>query len=102
MKILVLACAEAELAEAVDYYNQQRPGLGYEFALEIQRTFDHIRRFPTAWPIFSELTRRCMVDRFPYAVLYQPREDSILIGAIMHLRRDPKHWRDSADESFPG
>ena len=33
MRILVLSSAEEEFAEAVDYYNEQRPGLGFEFAL---------------------------------------------------------------------
>ena len=28
--------ATAELSRAVDYYNKERPGLGYEFALEIR------------------------------------------------------------------
>lgn len=43
MKILVLSCAEDEFAGAVDYYNSQCPGLGYEFAAEVQRTFDRLR-----------------------------------------------------------
>ncbi len=53
MRILVLSIAEEEFAEAVDYYNEQRPGLGFEFAAEIQRTFERVRRFPQAWPVFS-------------------------------------------------
>jgi hypothetical protein len=44
MRILVLSCAEDEFAEAVDYYNEQRPGLGFEFAGEVQRT---LRADPT-------------------------------------------------------
>lgn len=74
MKILVLSCAEAELAEAVDYYNSQCPGLGYEFAAEVQRTFERIRNHPTAWPVFSPRSRRCLTDRFPFGVLYQLRD----------------------------
>ena len=35
MKLVVLSCAERELIEAVDFYNHQCPGLGYEFAAEI-------------------------------------------------------------------
>nr|VFK19932.1 MAG: hypothetical protein BECKLPF1236B_GA0070989_11923 [Candidatus Kentron sp. LPFa] len=48
MKLLVLSCAESEFAEAVDYYNAQYPGLGYEFAAEVQRTFERIRHHPHA------------------------------------------------------
>ena len=46
MNIRVLSCAEQEFAETVDYYNEQCPGLGYEFAAEVKNTFDRIKSFP--------------------------------------------------------
>jgi plasmid stabilization system protein ParE len=94
MKVEVLSCAEDEFAEAVDYYNLQSPGLGYEFAAQVKLSFDRISIHPNAWPVFSPRTRRCMVSRFPFGVLYQIRTDRILVLAIMHLRRDPKRWRN--------
>jgi len=36
MNIRILSCAEEEFIEAVDYYNEQSPGLGYEFAAEMR------------------------------------------------------------------
>jgi len=100
MKLLVLSCAEAEFADAVDYYNAQSPGLGYEFAAEVQRTFERIRRFPEAWPIFSMRGRRCLTDRFPFGILYGVEENTILVGAVMDLRCDPKRWQQRADDVF--
>jgi len=100
MRILVLSIAEDEFAEAVDYYNEQRPGLGFEFAAEVQRTFERVRRLPQAWPVFSFRARRCLTDRFPFGVLYEARGDCILVGAIMHLKRDPKRWKQRVGEAF--
>jgi hypothetical protein len=100
MKVLVLSCAEAELAEAVDYFNSQCPGLGYKFAAEVQRAFERIRNHPAAWPVFSLRSRRCLTDRFPYGVLYQVRGDHVLVGGIMHLRRDPVRWQQRAANAF--
>jgi len=100
VKILVLSCAEEEFAEAVDYYNEQRPGLGFEFAAEVQRTLIRIQRFPEAWPIFSHQSRRSLTDRFPFGVLYQIRNDCILVGAIMHLKRDPMRWKQREKKAF--
>ncbi|MBT7303896.1 MAG: type II toxin-antitoxin system RelE/ParE family toxin [Victivallales bacterium] len=100
MKLLVLSCAEQEFAEAVDYHNKQCPGLGYEFAAEVQRAFKRIRRHPSAWPIFSVRARRCLTDRFPYGLLYQVRNDCILVGAVMHLKRDPQAWLDRVGDAF--
>lgn len=78
MKIRILSCAEQELADAVDYYNEQCPGLGFEFAAEVKRALTRILSFPEAWPPLSARSRRCMTDRFPYGVLYQIREDHII------------------------
>lgn len=36
MKIQILQSAESEIADGMDYYNNQYPGLGYEFATEIK------------------------------------------------------------------
>jgi hypothetical protein len=94
MNIRVLSCAEQELVDAVDFYNQQCSGLGYEFAAEMKNTLNRIVSFPDAWPLLSKRTRRCMTNRFPYGVLYQIRTDHILIIAIMHLKRDPKKWQE--------
>lgn len=94
MSIRFLSVAEQEFAETVDYYNEQRSGLGYEFAAEVKTTLGRIISFPNAWPSFSPRTRRCLTNRFPYAVLYQQREGHILVIAIMHLKRDPKKWRE--------
>lgn len=98
MRIRVLSCAEREFVEAVDHYNGERPGLGYEFADEVNATFERIRSFSEAWPLFTKRTRRCVVSRFPYGVLYQIRKDRILVTAIMHLKRDPKAWKQRANE----
>ncbi len=94
MRIEILSCAEKEFVEAVNYYNQQCPGLGYEFAAELKAACNRIISFPNAWPPFSIRARRCIINRFPYGVLYQIRTDSILVVAIMHLKRDPVKWQE--------
>ena len=86
--------ARIELEEEVKYFNEQRAGLGYEFAKEIADTIARILRYPEAWAKLSRRTRRCRTKRFPYGIIYQIRGDKILIVAIMHLRRKPFYWRD--------
>ena len=94
MNIRIISCAEQELVDAVDHYNEQCSGLGFEFAAEVKNTLSRIVSFPKAWPLFSERTRRCMTSRFPFGILYQIRADHILVIAIMHLKRDPKKWQE--------
>ena len=42
MNVRILSCAEQELADAVDYYNKQCPGLGFEFVAEVKSTLSRI------------------------------------------------------------
>jgi plasmid stabilization system protein ParE len=93
VKVEFLSVAEAELTDAVDYYNGQSEGLGYEFAGEISQTIRRILSFPEAWTRLSARTRRCRTRRFPYGIVYQIRGDIILIVAVMHLRRHPDTWK---------
>lgn len=94
MKLRMLSVAKEEFFEAVRYYNGQREGLGFEFAGEVKNTLLRIVGFPEAWPQLSERSRRCLVNRFPYAILYRFDKQFILVVAIMHMSRDPKQCRD--------
>ena len=94
MKVEFLEIAEIELFEAIEYYNEQSEGLGYELALEVQKTIERIIQYPDAWTKLSSRTRRCRCKRFPYGIIYQERDDLILIVALMHLKRKPKYWKD--------
>ncbi len=80
MNFNILSCAEQELFDAVDYYNEQSPGLGYEFAAEIKKTFERIEDFPEAWPLISERTRRCMTT------------DSLMVCCIRLKRQISSFW----------
>lgn len=99
MKIDILSCAQEELAEAVEYYNEQCPGLGYEFAAGVKAALSRIAAFPDAWPAYSARAKRCIVNRFPYGILYQIRKDCLLVLAIMHLKREPKRWQDRLENA---
>lgn len=94
MDIKYVAPAEAELLDAVAYYNSQSEGLGYEFAAEVKRTIERIVQYPDAWTQLSIRTRRCRTNRFPYGVIYQIRSETLLIVAVMHLSRNPQLWQD--------
>ena len=92
------AAAETELNQAVDYYNACRPNLGWEFAQEVHAAIQSILACPAAWTSLSKHTRRCLVRRFPYGVIYQIAGDAIRIIAVMQLNRKPGYWRDRTVE----
>jgi plasmid stabilization system protein ParE len=93
MTFEITAAAEHELRTAIEYYNHECPGLGFEFAAEVQCVFDRIANNPRAWVSLSPRSRRCTTRRFPYGILYQIREPGILIVAVMHMHRHPQNWQ---------
>ncbi len=93
MTVDFLQPAQDEFAEAIAYYNLQSEGLGLEFAVEIKRTVARILEFPNAWTLLSRRTRRCRTNRFPYAVIYQVRDNLLLVVAIQNLHRHPDSWK---------
>jgi plasmid stabilization system protein ParE len=92
MKIEFLPAAAAEVEDAVEWYNAQKPGLGERFRGEVSKAVDRILLFPQGWAKTSRRSRRCQLRRFPYGVIYQVREDMILVLALMHLHRKPGYW----------
>ena len=85
--------AEAELAEAAEWYDATRVGLGAELLDEFDSGVRRIVEFPHAWQPLSPRTRQHQLHRFPYAIVYQVRDDEIVIVAVAHLRRQPRYWR---------
>ena len=85
--------AEAELLDARAWYERERVGLGAIFAGPVETTVTAIPQRPLAYPRVKGHIRRALVRRFPYAVYFRPIDDEIIILAVMHGRRNPRHWR---------
>lgn len=84
--------AEWELREAVEYYEDIEPGLGYDLSVEVYSAIQRAVAHPRAWPILDGEIRRALVRRFPYGVLYSEEEGALLILAVMNLHREPGYW----------
>jgi hypothetical protein len=61
---------EDDMAEAADWYDSQRPGLGDELLAAIDAAIDRIEEHPLAFPRIHQETRRAEVIRFPYSVFF--------------------------------
>jgi hypothetical protein len=69
--------AEAEFFDAIGYYEECEPGLGYDFAIELHSTIQTILSFPRAWTILKDDIRRCQTRRFSRRLprRFAPRND---------------------------
>lgn len=85
--------AQSEFEAAARFYEAQRHGLGLDFTLTIQRTYERLREVPGSGAPFGRRLRRVLLPKFPYGLLYRVDPDRIYIIAVMHLRRRPGYWR---------
>jgi plasmid stabilization system protein ParE len=85
--------AEAEYANAAEYYARLDPELGGRFYDEIERLIRDVRQWPERFRMFDDPIRRHFSGVFPYAVLYVDQPDRVLILAIMHMKRRPDYWK---------
>lgn len=100
MTYRLLSLAEAELAEAAAWYEQQASGLDQLLLDEFEATMERVLRFPEAWTQVSARHRRCIFRRFPFAVIYSgPESDIIRVAAVADLRRDPERMERRMDET---
>ncbi len=86
--------AEAELSEAIEWYESRESGLGLDFATEVYAAIQRALAFPHAGQEMGGDIRRVLLHRFPYGVLYAPEHECLLIIAVMHLHRQPDYWRN--------
>ena len=92
MNIILIPPSDKELEEAIDYYNDQMPGLGKQFYNAFLSTVDYIPIAPDAWRKVGNNTRRVNVKRFPYLILYVLDRNDIVITCIAHQHRNPTYY----------
>ena len=85
--------AGSEFEDAAEFYERAERGLGEEFSLEVHAAIRNILAYPRAWPILESDVHRCLINRFPYGILYSIEVDRIYILAVMHLHRRPDYWK---------
>ncbi|HRK30303.1 MAG TPA: type II toxin-antitoxin system RelE/ParE family toxin [Tepidisphaeraceae bacterium] len=96
-RIIVEPEAEADIAAACAWYDEQQPGLSIRFIERIEAAFALAAERPHTFPFVHRLTQRVLVRQFPYLILFQDLPDSILIIGVFHAARDPISIRSRAE-----
>ena len=69
------------------WYEDNRTGLGYDFFLQVDVGINVIKRSPEIHPIEYKETRKHLIKRFPYKIIYFVNEEKIIILAVLHGKR---------------
>jgi plasmid stabilization system protein ParE len=82
-----------EWKSAVAWYLEQNETAAVNFVAEIDQAVDLIAASPHRWPRGLDGTRKFVLQRFPFAVIYRERETDIQVLAIAHGHRRPGYWK---------
>jgi toxin ParE2 len=94
MNVEFIEPASIELDDAIEYYNSQSPGFGEKFLEEVLQTINLIVLFPEAWSEVTKHTRKALLRKFPYNLIYTIHKKKIYILAVAHQHREPEYWID--------
>jgi plasmid stabilization system protein ParE len=91
LPVIFRSIARLELDEAVGWYERRKSGLGIELKEAVDLMLARIAETPGRFrPVRGEV-RRALLRRFPYAIYFLPEPHAIVVLAVFHTKRDPKH-----------
>ena len=94
MKLRLRSVAEADAAQAIRWYAEQKPDLGSRFLEALSSTLRSIEQTPKLFPAVDGEMRRVLFPKpFPYMVLYRIENDMVSVYAVLHQARDPARWK---------
>jgi toxin ParE1/3/4 len=86
--------AAAEYDASFDWYLQRSEDAALAFDREVDQALADIAQTPHRWPIGARSTRRFLLRKFPYIVVYRERPTgSVQVLAFAHTSRKPGYWK---------
>jgi plasmid stabilization system protein ParE len=85
--------AVAETRAAFLWYAERNASAANAFITEIDHAVREINNNPERWPFHLHGTRKFLLRRFPYAVIYRVTDVAIQVVAVAHGRRSPGYWK---------
>lgn len=89
-----LALAREEVLEISAHYEDQAVGLGSEFLAVLASVIALLRGNSELGAPHRAGTRRFVLPRFPYSLIYLDEPEVIVFAAVAHHRREPGYWTD--------
>lgn len=82
-----------EIDDAFEWYFERSVQAAEAFVRETTSAFALIASSPTVWPRYEAGTRRYVLRKFPYNIIYREMPGGIEVVAVAHHKRRPQYWR---------
>jgi toxin ParE1/3/4 len=86
--------AALEYEAAVEWYLERSRVAASKFVDAISGGVDKIVDARDRWPAGDLSTRRFLLQRFPFAIVYRELPSIIQVLAIAHASRRPGYWKE--------
>lgn len=98
-KLRIHDAAAEEAAAAVSWYEQERAGLGFEFAQALEHALDVLEQ--DLLPLTAMLgssgqsgVKRLLLRRFPFSIIVREYPSELIVVAIARFAKRPGYWRE--------
>jgi hypothetical protein len=93
MKIKILASADRDLIDGYRFYERQAEGLGSYFLDSLFSDIDSLAIYAGVHSIFFDKYNRLLSRRFPFAIYYRIKNETVFVHAVLDCRRSPAWTR---------
>jgi plasmid stabilization system protein ParE len=85
--------AMIEAAAARAWYAQRSTRAAQRFDDELHRAITRMAERPESFPVYLANTRRCLLKRYPFLLVFRELPDRLQVLAVAHGRRRPGYWQ---------
>ncbi|HEY0555348.1 MAG TPA: type II toxin-antitoxin system RelE/ParE family toxin [Thermoanaerobaculia bacterium] len=82
-----------EIDDAFEWYFERSLQAAEGLVAGVTSALGLIASAPGIWPHFEAGTRRYVLRKFPYSIIYREIEGGIEVIAVAHQKRRPRYWR---------
>lgn len=85
--------AIADARSIREWYAARSLAAADAFMAELDQAREQIAKLPEAWAPYISHTRRYLMRRFPFSVVYRKQGQKVQVIAVAHNRRRPGYWK---------
>ena len=88
--------ARREATQATVWYAERNRSAARRFQDELLGGFSHAAASPLRYPSYLHGTRRVVLKKFPYFIVFFDWQDEVYVVAVAHAKRRPGYWKGRA------
>ena len=81
--------ATLEVLDAYDWYESQQEGLGLRFLETLEDFYNGLLSNPKTHSYYHNSVRQGVLSKFPYTVVYEIFDNSIVVYSVFMQKQDP-------------